>query len=207
MNNSSLVRQFGRAVFHELFRSRKYYNSLACGLLLLSMVAGYLWQSSYQSEARLRIRSESVLIGSALETFQQKWINSVHQHVHTSFPQVQISDLYNAQIRISHEADTPSNAQAALQQVLNSIIQYIEPTDAFTKLENQTTQLNIDKSHLVQEITRLQQRLRILRKETALLNSKAHSERSGSLSTELQKATVSLRGSEAKIAEIERQLV
>lgn len=57
MGKHNIIRQFLRAVLHELFRSKKSYNFLA-SMLLLGMVAiGYFWQETYRSTGTLIVKT------------------------------------------------------------------------------------------------------------------------------------------------------
>lgn len=233
MENHSVLGQFFRAVLHELFRSKTFYNLIASVTLLAFVIGGYLWQESYTSSATVGVEQLGINHGGndpALANEQFERLEAVYTSrsfqdaVIDALPEQMTESLVaNADKRtffdqhthfvmfshnvlgLSFVAATPELAQQSLQILLDTLLQELRPSPAIVTEPEQDQALVSEEQRLKEQLTSQQQALELLRQNDATLSPRSR-ERVASLREAMQDTEVNISAVIAKLDAIRRQL-
>ncbi|MFL0811243.1 MAG: hypothetical protein K6L76_12570 [Agarilytica sp.] len=235
MDSQNIVRQFLRAVLHELFRSKTTYNLLGSIILLGVVAFGYVWQEQYESRASVALAQGSSASGSNVRlnqlqnvfdthVFQQEVVELLRATVFKGRVQgpnkeslahdintlwfeknVSLSILPRGIAEIKFRAATPSNAQNALNITLNSLLENFQSSEDVASLHQLGDQLRQQEVELKNIIRQNEELLRIA---GGLANDTfgSASSRANALREALQDVEISLSAVDASVEGIERRL-
>lgn len=234
MDSQNTLKQFFRAVFHELFRSKNKYNLLA-SIVLLSLVAvGYFWKESYTSYATITVSARllnNINSGSKTDSEHvQHVLDIADSHMFaermashflsSSDTQNYLSkeELINSFIdrsNFSHEgsnivvlsysADNPDEALRTLQLTLQKLIDISVPLDKLNALKQKYQVIKESQANAKQELKNKKEQIRGLAR--AVNGSSSRSvERIRSIRESLQDVDVNISAVNAKIDRIRDKL-
>lgn len=227
MDNQNILRQFLRAVFHELFRSKATYNIVA-SLILLGVVAfGYIWQERYVSTASITLAQSASVADNKVRLNQLKNVFDTHvfqddvsRLLSASVFHKQSSEMISSSwleqntdlvifprgiAKLQLSAASPSEAQLALSLVVNGLLERFQPKEDLALLHEKGDVLRQQELSLKKEIRENEESIR----NVSGVNGGAlgtASARATSLRQALQDVEVTLSAVDATILGIERRI-
>ncbi len=226
MDNQNIIRQFIRAVLHEMFRSKTAYNVFASVILLSVVAVGYFWQESYishsaisQSQSQLQSRS-GVAYSNQLQqlrnvydaySFQEQMVEDLApllpEALQTSQSQIAYlrhhSQLHidaNNVVHLQFRSDSPSNAQQGLSIIMDGLLNRVQPK----KIGENATQHSAD---LEQQEAKLRERYQEAQKKITAYQLNAGTNISAGSSSRLRSITEALQDVEVNIAAVDAKIM
>lgn len=232
MNNQNIFKQFFRAVFHELFRSKTLYNLMA-SLVLLSVVAlGYFWKESYVSQTSITIgqrtsvgviqdessnrnladRLSSIFFSRSFQEslavkFQlQEPVKDVDIFLRDLQKHATLSLENSTLARLSYSSESPSESQERLIVILRVLLDRVQPKSKDLELQNQGEEIQNDKLKTNQKIRELDELISDLRLSNFDEDTSSSKQRIASIRESIQDVEVNINASHAKIDGMRRKL-
>lgn len=228
MDSQNIFRQFFRAVFHELFRSKTAYNILASVILLSVVAFGYLWQESYVSKAAISIAQRNASGSSAghldalisvydTYSFQQKMVLALDEQLPYELKgSVQRIDYFkhhsqltlasNNVVHLSFASASPSSSQAALTIIMQALLDKVQPQTDSKALVLAYENLQEKDGRLLEALQSHQDKVDAASARSTEPVSGRSRNRIASIAEALQDVEVNISALNAKIAGIRRRL-
>ena len=232
MDSQNFPRQFLRAVFHELFRSKNAYNIIA-SLTLLSLVAlGYFWRETYIAEASIGYaQADAGELSSTTQSADgaQALIDLFHSRSFRNssfanwrgaqapwalnfadadafFARAALASEANAALRLSVKSESPHGAAAALSAITDALITRARPLEQLQSLASDIAALEEQENRLRDELQAGEKEIVQLRAPYNVSATEGGNERIASIRASLQDVEVNINTVNAKIDGIRRQL-
>lgn len=228
MDSQNIFKQFFRAVFHELFRSKTGYNIIASVILLSVVAIGYCRSESYVSNAAITLEQRSVQNSSSADldrivrvydtySFQQQitktLASQLPSELQSSAARVDyfkdhssLSLTSNKVIRISFSSSSPSRSQAALVLVVDELLSKVQPQTNSQDLVDIYASLREEEQNLIRDLELNDEEIKAATTYSGNKNRQRSQDRIGSITEALQDVEVNLSALNAKISGILRRL-
>ncbi len=228
MDSQNIFKQFFRAVFHELFRSKTAYNIVASVILLSVVAIGYCWNESYVSNAAIALEQRSVPNSSSADldrlvriyetySFQQQITKALAaqlpSELQSSAARVDyfkdhssLSLTSNKLIRISFNSSNPARSQAALVLVVDELLRKVQPQTNSQDLVDLYVSLREEEKNLIRDLELSDEEIKAATLYSGNKNRQRSQDRIGSITEALQDVEVNLSALNAKISGILRRL-
>ncbi len=223
MDNQNIIRQFIRAVLHEMFRSKTAYNVLASVILLSVVAVGYFWQESYISNSAISQSHIQSRQGGAYSSqlqqlrkvydaysFQEQMVDELAPLLPKTLQTSQSKIAYlrhhsllvidtNNVVHLQFRSDSPSNAQEGLSIIMDGLLNRVQPKET----DKSTTQHNIE---LQQQEAQLRARYQTIQKKITEHQLNAGTNVSGASPSRLRSITEALQDVEVNIAAVDAKI-
>jgi len=230
VENSHLLRQFFRAVFHELFRSKNTYNLIASLMLLSVVVAGFFWQERYISLGSIAARQTPLKTGvDTVETsvkrltdllgspsFQESAFAQIRRSqpgptsdyadAKAYFKRVGFEQDIDTAVRVFFSGDSPQNAQNSLIAIMEALVSQAQPVERVNGLTIEIDNLSRREAELAKEVLLQEKGLAELRVAFRATGTMGGRDRISSIRAAIQDVEVNINTANAKIDGIRRQL-
>ncbi|MFL0800325.1 MAG: hypothetical protein K6L80_07755 [Agarilytica sp.] len=232
MDNQNIIRQFIRAVLHEMFRSKTAYNVLASVILLSVIAVGYFWQESYvshsaisRSQSQLQTRQATAYSNHLQQlsniydaySFQEQMVVQLGPLLPSALTTSQSKISYlrhhsqlviddNNVVRLQFRSDSPSKAQKALSIITEGLLNRVQPQKDDEYIELRIGELQQKKIALRTQYQSLQQQISEHKLTAGSTFSSGASARLQSITEALQDVEVNIAAVDAKIEGIRRRL-
>ncbi len=230
MDNQNIIRQFIRAVLHEMFRSKTAYNVLASVILLSVVAVGYFWQESYISYSAISQSQSQPRPGRTFSNQLQQLRNVYDAY---SFQEQMVEDLApllpealqtsqsqiaylrhhsllhideNNVVHLQFRSDSPSNAQQGLSIIMDGLLHRVQPKKAGEKSTQNSVELEQQEAELRKRYQEAQQKITAHQLKTDTNISGGSPSRLRSITEALQDVEVNIAAVDAKIVGIRRRL-
>jgi hypothetical protein len=228
------VKQFIRAIFHELFRSKRTYNIFASAILLGVVVVGYFWQEFYQSRAVISAVTRPFLLNSATNSSNSEQLEKLISRFNsTSFiekilARLEAGSLANADlpaldadefikrssiffsgqnfVTITYLARSPQIAEQRLQTIVNTLLEMIAPENQLQALNDEYLVLLANESRLRNLLQEKESNIREMKAVGRLNEGGGAASRITSLRETLQDVDINISTIETKIDSVRKQL-
>jgi len=233
VNEQALLKQYAKAIFHELFRSKNGYNLLASLILLSTVVVGYFWDERYRSSATLEVR-ENIYIDAGQRASQQrvdtqrllslfesraivkgvaeKIIQRDASAASNSHSILEDFQLRSSAVRkdnrvvFSYDAASPEKAKLGMEILLRTLLENVHAKIKIQALSQQYNDALVEESRLRALIEDKESVLESLRKNSFSLAPLSSRERLSNIMQQRQDVTINIREIEAKIAVIKERI-
>lgn len=234
MNEQTLVRQFLKAVFHELYRSKNAYNILASAALLASMAVGFFWSEKFVSEttiaARLKtsvepkdrlVQQQADIRRLAGQFDSRPFVEQANERLRsalTSASSQNFSDIPNVEKDVEIRVDennlltlcfssaSPRKAHEGLTALTALMLNFVQPTGKLKSLDEAYQRSLLDETQLRAQLNDMEARIDELRVQPGAAEGNQSARRVARISDSVQDVDVNISTSEAKIAGIKAQL-
>ncbi len=224
MDNQNIIRQFIRAVLHEMFRSKTAYNVLASVILLSVVAVGYFWQESYISrsaisQSQLQSRQGTVYSNQLQQlrnvydaySFQEQMVDELAPLLPDTLQTSQSQIAYlrhhsllvideNNVVHLEFRSDSPSNAQKGLSIIMNGLLNRVQPK----KTGENAAQKSVE---LQEQEKQLRERYQVAQKKITAHQLNAGSNVSGGSPSRLRSITEALQDVEVNIAAVDAKIM
>lgn len=235
MDNQNTLKQFLRAVFHELFRSKNKYNLLASIALLLLVAIGYFWKETYVSNATITVsarllnhvndgvktdseRVQRLIDIAGSHMFAERIATSLmafdpaakkldeESRVRRFVTRSNVTHVGSNIIVLSYRSERPEDALSTLQLTLNTLIATAMPVEKLNTLKREYDVILENEENLRQQLSNKKKQVRGLGLAVGNNSSKRVEVRIQSIRESLQDVKVNINAVTAKIKRIGDQL-
>ncbi len=228
VDSQNIFKQFFRAVFHELFRSKTAYNIIASVILLSVVAMGYGWKESYVSNAAISLEQRSISNPSSADldrlvsvyetySFQQQITKALASQLpaelKSSAARVdyfkdhsKLTLVGNKVIRLSFSSSNPARSQAALTLVVDELLNKVQPQTNSQDLVDIYVSLREKEKSLNRDLQLSDEKIKAAKAYTENKSRQRAQDRVGSITEALQDVEVNLSALDAKISGILRRL-